>query len=149
MAIGGVEWVVVGIIAVVMLIWGPEKIPQLARMIGRARREFEEAQKELNNPVDQLLQSVGTGAEPPSTTDDELLDKAHRLGIVTKGRTREEVSAEVAKTSPTPPPSVNPSAAAGQSSDDEKLFAAARQLGISIDGKTKDQVKEEIVRAVT
>jgi sec-independent protein translocase protein TatA len=48
MAIVGTEIVVV-IVVVAVLIWGPKKIPELARAFGEARRSFEEGKKGRNN----------------------------------------------------------------------------------------------------
>jgi len=47
MAIVGYEWVVIGIIVIAIFVWGPGKIPELARSLGRARKEFEEASRVL------------------------------------------------------------------------------------------------------
>jgi sec-independent protein translocase protein TatA len=41
-----IEWVVIGVIVVVVFMWGPAKIPELAKSLGLAKREFEKAQKE-------------------------------------------------------------------------------------------------------
>ena len=46
MAVVGWEWILIIAIVLVFLLWGPQKIPQLARVIGEARREFDKASKE-------------------------------------------------------------------------------------------------------
>ena len=46
MALGPLEWIIIGIIIVVIFLWGPTKIPALARAFGRAKREYEEGKKE-------------------------------------------------------------------------------------------------------
>jgi TatA/E family protein of Tat protein translocase len=33
----GWEWLIIGVIAVVIILWGPSKIPEFARALGRAR----------------------------------------------------------------------------------------------------------------
>jgi TatA/E family protein of Tat protein translocase len=35
MAIQGIEWVVVAIIIAILFLWGPEKLPKMARLLGR------------------------------------------------------------------------------------------------------------------
>lgn len=80
---------IAGVLAVI-LIWGPSKIPQLARSIGRARREFEDASHGLTNP-DSLL-----GESPQS---DALIQTAQKLGISTAGKTREQISDEIVQMS--------------------------------------------------
>jgi sec-independent protein translocase protein TatA len=83
--------VAVGVL-VVVLIWGPQKIPDLARSLGSARREFDEASRGFNRPL-------------PGTADvassDPLLDVAQRLGINTQGKTRQEIQDEIVKTAQT------------------------------------------------
>ena len=48
MAIVGLEIVVV-IAVVAVLIWGPKKVPELARALGEARRAFEQGKKGQDN----------------------------------------------------------------------------------------------------
>jgi sec-independent protein translocase protein TatA len=91
MAIVGYEAIVIGIIVVVIFIWGPNKIPEIARGLGRARREFDEASKGLTS-------SSATGPKIESANSDPLIDTAQRLGINTSGRTRQEISDEIVRT---------------------------------------------------
>ncbi len=44
--LGQNELIVLVIIFVVLLIWGPNQLPKLARALGQAKKEFQEAQKE-------------------------------------------------------------------------------------------------------
>lgn len=46
MAITPVEIVVLAVVVIIFVMWGPKKIPELARSLGRARREFSEGVKE-------------------------------------------------------------------------------------------------------
>lgn len=46
MAITPVEIVVLAVVVIMFVMWGPKKIPELARSLGRARREFSEGVKE-------------------------------------------------------------------------------------------------------
>ncbi len=78
---------ILGVLAVI-LIWGPQKIPELARSIGRARKEFDDASKGLTQPTSSSL-------TVPSS--DSLIDTAHKLGIDTQGKTRQEISDEIVK----------------------------------------------------
>jgi len=83
---------IIGVIAV-LLIWGPQKIPELARSIGRARKEFEDASKGLANPI-----STSTSS---SSSSDPLVDTAQKLGINTVGKTRQEISDEIVQAAKT------------------------------------------------
>ncbi len=89
MAIVGYEAIVIGIILVVVFIWGPNKIPEIARSLGRARKEFEEASRGLN-PATNI-------PRVEAVTYDPLVDTATRLGITTAGKTRQELSDEIVK----------------------------------------------------
>ncbi len=90
----GWEWIIIGIIAVVVILWGPAKIPEFARALGRAKGEFENASKEFNNASTQVTtQSPATNVARSS--DDLLIETAKKLGIKTEGKTRDQISAEI------------------------------------------------------
>lgn len=80
--------VAVGVL-IVVLIWGPQKIPDLARSLGRARREFDQASKGLSEP--------NTNLRADTAPQEPLVDVAKRLGISTQGKTRQEISDEIVK----------------------------------------------------
>ncbi len=80
--------VILGVL-VVILIWGPSKIPELARAVGRARKEFDDASKGIVQPT--TSSSTVASADP-------LVDTARKLGINTQGKTREEISDEIVRT---------------------------------------------------
>ena len=82
------QLIVIGVIVVVVILWGPKKIPELARSIGIARREFTQSSKESANPTAGQL----TAANAPDQT---LIDTARKLGIDTEGKTREQISDEI------------------------------------------------------
>ncbi len=76
-------------VVAVLLIWGPQKIPELARSLGRARREFDDASKGL---VQQATTPSTNTASP-----DALIETAQKLGINTQGKTRQEISDEIVR----------------------------------------------------
>ena len=88
--ISGGEWVIIGVIAIVLVLWGPKKIPELAKAFGRAKGEFDLAGKEFEK-------AAKLGAEKPDTrtSEDILIDTAKKLGIETEGKTMEELSQEI------------------------------------------------------
>jgi TatA/E family protein of Tat protein translocase len=99
----GWEWIIIGVVAIVIIMWGPAKIPQFARALGQAKGEFSKASKEFNNAanLDSPNQPVivTTRAVVPATTiktkDEMLLETAQKLGIPTEGKTREQLSEEI------------------------------------------------------
>ena len=97
MALDPIEWIVIGVIVVVIFMWGPAKIPELARSLGLAKKQFDQAKKEFDNPTQALLQAA-TQSPAPSTqvsADDMLVQTAKKMGIATEGKTREEITNEM------------------------------------------------------
>ena len=85
------QWIIIGVIVIVIFLWGPQKIPELARGLGRAKGEFEKATKEFQNEANMVTSSPAT----PKSADQVLLETARQLGVSTEGKTREQISAEI------------------------------------------------------
>src|SRR2546423_4676984 len=49
--IEGIEWVVILIIIAVLLLFGPQKLPELARGVGRALGEFRRGRMEIEREI--------------------------------------------------------------------------------------------------
>lgn len=91
-----VVWVLV--LAAIIFLFGSNKIPQFARAIGQARREFESGWKGISN-------EIMTATAPPVQASvpvrelsptDPLVVACRNEGIDTTGKTREQLSAELA-----------------------------------------------------
>ena len=52
MAVIGYEVIIALVVVLVIFLWGPRKIPELARSFGRVRRDFEQAQQGLEASLD-------------------------------------------------------------------------------------------------
>ncbi|OFX16904.1 hypothetical protein A3K71_00780 [archaeon RBG_16_50_20] len=93
MAVVGYEWLIVIGILVVVFLWGPQKLPELAKSIGLAKKEFEKAAKEATTTA-----TTATGTTSQAATD-PLIVAARELGISTEGKTKEEIAKEIAEKS--------------------------------------------------
>jgi TatA/E family protein of Tat protein translocase len=98
----GWEWIIIGVVAIVIIMWGPAKIPEFAKSLGRAKGEFSKAQKEFTDAATSsgavTSSAVVVEHRPVSaikSKDEMLLETAQRLGIPTDGKTREQISEEI------------------------------------------------------
>jgi sec-independent protein translocase protein TatA len=102
----GYEWLVIGVVAIVIIMWGPAKIPEFAKALGRAKGEFNKASKEFSEAATTTVNVPTAAAVVPTpifatqspilkSKDEMLLQTAHNLGIATDGKTREQISEEV------------------------------------------------------
>jgi TatA/E family protein of Tat protein translocase len=107
-----VVWIL--IVGAVILLFGSNKIPQIARSLGAARKEFDNARKGLTTAINTEINAANsqnippgmhssdqnvpqTVSEPsPPVEDDPLLVAARNEGIDTRGKTRSEIAAELA-----------------------------------------------------
>lgn len=90
MPIIGYEWLVVVAILLVVFLWGPKKLPELARSIGLAKKEFEKTGKEVSLATNSATTPT---MNPPQ---DPLHAAAKSLGIGTEGKTKEQIAKEIA-----------------------------------------------------
>jgi len=96
----GWEWIVIGGVAIVIIMWGPAKIPEFARAIGRAKGEFNKASKEFEDAATVTTVSAPTAPaaqpiKPLKSRDEILIETARNLGITTEGLTREQIAQEI------------------------------------------------------
>jgi len=84
MALMGWEWIVVIAIVAVLLLWGPKKLPELARSIGEAKRELKKASE-----------GEAETSKPKEETDDAVIRIAKQLGISTESKTKEQIEQEI------------------------------------------------------
>ena len=95
MALDPLELIIIGVIVVVVLLWGPKKIPEFARSIGLAKKEFDQAKKEAQNIGTTMIDRATAPVSSTPTADDQLIETARRLGISTEGKTSQQISEEI------------------------------------------------------
>lgn len=80
---GEIAWLIV----LFVLLFGAQKIPELARSLGKAQREFQRAREDI--------------ASETTPTDDSEADRIRRaatdLGLPTAGRTTDELKVAIAE----------------------------------------------------
>jgi len=59
------HWWILGLLIVVLIIFGPGKLPQIGGAVGQAIKEFRKATTELK---DEVARSTATEAEKPAVT---------------------------------------------------------------------------------
>jgi sec-independent protein translocase protein TatA len=94
MALIGYEWLILVAVILIIFLWGPQKLPELAKSIGLAKKEFDKAAKEISNPI-----TSSPSSQAPSPSTDPLIVAAKSLGISTEGKTKEQIAKEIAEKS--------------------------------------------------
>jgi Sec-independent protein translocase TatA len=88
--VGVQEWIIILIAIVIILIWGPSKLPSLARGMGEAIREFRKA---TSGVVEEEVKRT----EKKEEIDQKIIEMARSLGISTEGKTKEQILDEINK----------------------------------------------------
>jgi len=103
----GWEWLIIGVVAIVIIMWGPAKIPEFAKSLGRAKGEFQKASKEFTDAASTTANAPAAAVATPArasavavapvlkSRDEMLVDTARNLGIETEGKTREQIAEEI------------------------------------------------------
>jgi TatA/E family protein of Tat protein translocase len=70
MAFAGMEWVIVGIVVILLFFGGAKKIPEFAQNLGRARGEYERGRLEVEKQMvgDRAAVAAGTTGAPSAHT---------------------------------------------------------------------------------
>jgi sec-independent protein translocase protein TatA len=92
MALDPLELVVIVGAIMIFLIWGPNKIPELARALGKAKNEYQKAANDIEAFTKESMKTVEA---PRTSSSDKIVEVAHQLGIKTEGKTRDEIAEEI------------------------------------------------------
>ena len=85
-------WEVVAILAIALLLFGPKKLPELARGIGKAIYEYRKASSGLFEEEEDVEKKRRKAAEEQR---EALIKVAKSLGIETEGKSTEEIAREI------------------------------------------------------
>jgi len=92
------EWLeVIFILVILLLVFGPSKLPEMARELGKAIHEFRKASSGIIEAVESPS-IVGSGenvAKGVGSNDDAILDIARKLNVNIEGKTVEQVTQEI------------------------------------------------------
>jgi sec-independent protein translocase protein TatA len=94
MAIGAPE--IILIVIVVILLFGANKIPELARSLGKATGEFKKGKHEIEAELSDIGKPVKEGKSQENTSS-KIKKMAQDLGIVTEGKSDEQLLDEIQK----------------------------------------------------
>jgi len=127
--IEGIEWVVILIIIAVLLLFGPSKLPELARGVGRALGEFRRGRMEIEREISTEL----------STLDARDLrmrveKAAGALGVSAGGRSEMQLKLDIAR--------------AVDKAQDQQVVSAAQAMGVYSSGSDVTRLKEQIIKAL-
>jgi sec-independent protein translocase protein TatA len=91
-------WEIALILAIVLIIFGPKKIPQLAKSVGDAIKQYKDASGGKTSTEMTQPHSAQQSSQPlqySTKESDLLLETAKKLGIQTEGKTMEQISIEI------------------------------------------------------
>ncbi|WP_455277045.1 Sec-independent protein translocase subunit TatA/TatB [[Eubacterium] cellulosolvens] len=84
-------WEIALILAIVLIIFGPKKLPELAKSMGDAIKQYRDASS------GNLPSTSNTQTASKPNADGILIENAKKLGIKTEGKTLEQISEEIVK----------------------------------------------------
>lgn len=104
MVIGGWEWVIIIVVVVLLLFGGGEKIPELARGIGKAKGEIERGKRQIEKEIREAEMEASKSKEEKNETKEEsesdqsLRAAAETLGFDPEGKSESEIKEEIKQT---------------------------------------------------
>ncbi len=127
--IEGIEWVVILIIIAVLLLFGPAKLPELARGVGRALGEFRRGRMEIEREISTELSQMDT-----RDIRMRVEKAAGALGVAATGRSEMQLKLDIAR--------------AVDKAQDEQVVSAAQAMGVYSSGSDVTRLKEQIIKAL-
>ncbi|MDG6925465.1 MAG: twin-arginine translocase TatA/TatE family subunit [Nitrososphaerota archaeon] len=141
MALDALEIGVIALMGIAVFIWGPEKVPEIARTIGNARKQLDGYTRQLQGISKELQTSMDTGNF--DNLGNVLTGAA--AGPLSGSPTTESAGSTAPSGTQTPAAPSSPLAAPAVKSGDQLLLEMAKQLRITTQGKTRDEIQAEIL----
>jgi len=124
------EWIILLIIVALLLLFGPTKLPEFARSIGRAMGEFRRGKAQVERELrDELSRDEGTGV---GANRDQVLKAARELSVPSEGRDMKDIRLDIARQIDRVEPTV--------------VVAVAKTFSIPVEGVSPQSLKEQIIR---
>ena len=124
--IEGIEWIILLIIVAVLFLFGPQKLPELARGVGRALGEFRRGRMEVEKEINQQF-----SREDPRVKVERA---AGSLGVMAAGKTDLQLKLDIAR--------------AVDKAPDNQVVSAAQNLGVYDPGADVTRLRELIIKAL-
>jgi sec-independent protein translocase protein TatA len=126
---GGFEWIILLIIIAVLLLFGPQKLPELARGIGKALGEFRRGKMEVERQISTELsemdaRDVRTRVEKAATA----------LKIQTSGKSEMQMKLDIAR--------------AVDKAPEDQVISAAQAVGVYSSGADIQRLREQIIKVL-
>ena len=127
--IQGIEWILLLIVAAVILLFGPQKLPELARGVGRALGEFRRGRMEVEREITQQFTAMDT-----QDGRTRIERAAGALGLPASGKSELQLKLDIARGVDKAP--------------DNQVIAAAQAMGVYSAGADITRLKELIIKAL-
>jgi sec-independent protein translocase protein TatA len=127
--IEGIEWIVILIIIAVLLLFGPNKLPELARGVGRALGEFRRGRMEIEREISTELSQMDVRDQRM-----RVEKAAGALGVPATGRSEMQLKLDIAR--------------AVDKARDEEVVSAAQAMGVYSTGSDVTRLREQIIKAL-
>src|SRR6266513_6245068 len=127
--IEGIEWVVILIIIAVLLLFGPSKLPELARGVGRALGEFRRGKMQIERQISDEINAMDV-----KDMRSRVEKAAGALAIPTSGRSELQLKLDIAR--------------AVDKAGDDQVIAAAQAVGVYSSGADMQRLREQIIKAL-
>jgi sec-independent protein translocase protein TatA len=85
--------VIIFIAIVALLLFGPDKLPEYIRELGKLYGEFKKAQRDLESELNKA--TVTPPVMPPKKPSSTVIEIARKMGVSPEGKTEEQLLKEI------------------------------------------------------